>query len=124
MNSAGLSQFQKRLFQRISRLLTGRTGWMLVILLWATVVSASSTYDLNTTWGNGAGTNNPQGQWSLRYGTDLLPQHYWLGSESAWLPSMERVAGSRRPIAQIDNGAVELIPSETVFERIRQRYRR
>jgi len=85
MNSAGLSQFQKRLFQRISRLLTGRTGWMLVILLWATVVTASSTYDLNTTWGNGAGTNNPQGQWSLRYGTDLLPQHYWLGSESAWL---------------------------------------
>ncbi|MEI6169217.1 MAG: addiction module protein [bacterium] len=31
---------------------------------------------------------------------------------------------AERRVAQIDNGEVELIPGETVFERIRQRYRR
>ncbi len=31
---------------------------------------------------------------------------------------------AERRVAQIDSGDVELIPGETVFERIRQRYRR
>jgi putative addiction module component (TIGR02574 family) len=31
---------------------------------------------------------------------------------------------AERRVAQIDSGDVELIPVETVFERIRQRYRR
>jgi len=31
---------------------------------------------------------------------------------------------AERRVAQIDSGEVDLIPGETVFERIRQRYRR
>ena len=69
----------------ISRTRLGGAGWFSAFLLFAAVASASSTYDLNADFGDGSGTNNPNGQWSLRYGSDLLPLHSWLGSESAWL---------------------------------------
>ena len=47
--------------------------------------SGAATYDLNAAWGDGSATSNPNGPWSLRHGDELLANHYWLGSESAWV---------------------------------------
>ena len=45
----------------------------------------AATDDLNTAWGDGSATSNPNGPWSLRYGGELLTNHYWMSSESAWI---------------------------------------
>lgn len=80
-----MAQIESGLDLDISQTRMRSEGWLLAFLLFATVAAGSSTYDLNTDWGNGSGNNNPNGPWSLRYGNDLLPLHSWLGSESAWL---------------------------------------
>ena len=78
-----------RMYKRPGRLTTEAwrrsAAWLSAILLMATSAFALETYDLKADFGDGADTNNPNRQWSLRYGSELLPQHYWLGSESAWL---------------------------------------
>lgn len=56
------------------------------ILTAASLTTAdAATYDLNAAWGDGSATSNPNGPWSLRYGDELLANHYWLESEAAWI---------------------------------------
>jgi hypothetical protein len=62
----------------------GGSDWAALAELEAYATTAVS-YHLNAAWGDGASTSNPSGAWSLRYGSDLLPLHYYLPSESAWV---------------------------------------
>jgi hypothetical protein len=46
--------------------------------------SQTTVYNLTSDW-SATSTANPNGQWSLRYGTTVLTNRYWLASENAWI---------------------------------------
>ena len=72
---------------------TSTIGWLLASLLTATVTAQAALYDLNAGWSD---SNNPNGVWTYREGTNALPHQASLtpANFSSAQPAWARTDGS------------------------------